>query len=78
MKIKLGSKVKCIVSGFEGIAVSEVKYLNGCMQYCVAGRSVDNKPGESLYIDHAQLEVIGEGVNVASKDTGGPNQYQPK
>lgn len=78
MEIKLGQKVRCIVSGYEGIATARVEYLNGCIQYCVAGRSVDNKPGETVYIDHAQLELAGEGVNVDAKDTGGPNQYQPK
>lgn len=77
MNIELGSKVKCIVSGFEGIATAEVKYLNGCKQYCVAGKSKDGKPGENLYIDHSQLEIVGKGVSITPKDTGGPNQYQP-
>jgi len=77
MDIRLGSKVKCIVSGYEGIATAEIKYLNGCKQYCVAGKSIDNKAGETLYIDHSQLEIIDDGIKVVQKDTGGPNQYQP-
>jgi hypothetical protein len=78
MEIKLGSKVRDIVSGFEGIATSEVKYLNGCKQYCVAGRSVEGKEGVNIYFDHAQLELVDEGITVKMSDTGGPSIYQPK
>lgn len=78
MEVKLGSKVRDVVSGFEGIATAEVKYLNGCKQYCVAGKSVDGKVPENLYFDDAQIEIIGEGINIEQKDTGGPSSYQPR
>lgn len=78
MDIKLGTKVRCMISGYEGIATAEIKYINGCKQYCVAGRSIDNKPGENVYIDHSQLEIVDGFVSVNPADTGGFNQYQPK
>ena len=33
--ITLGNKVRDKVTGMEGIAVSRVEYLNGCVQYAV-------------------------------------------
>lgn len=81
--IKLGQKVKDKVTGFEGIAVSRVEYLNGCIQYCV--KPFMTKKGEmpeGQYIDDNQLKVLGKGVWLDKKPNGGlmsdipPNQYQ--
>lgn len=76
--IKLGNKVEDIVSGFTGIATAKVEYLNGCIQYCVAAKSLEGKPGENVYFDVQQLKVVDEGVTVQSNVTGGPSIYQPK
>jgi len=70
--IKLGKKVKDIVTGFEGIAVSRVEYLNGCVQYGIKPKA---KKGcivleDATYIDAQQLEVIGKGVTVETRSTG--------
>ncbi len=78
MSIKLGNKVRCKISGFEGIATAKVEYINGCTQYCIAPRSKDNNIPENQYIDIQQLEVVDEGVTLGSKPTGGHNQYQPR
>jgi hypothetical protein len=79
MEIKLGSQVEDLVSGFTGIATARIEYLNGCTQYCIAPRAVDNKIVENQYFDHAQLKVIAEGsVKVDPYDTGGPSRYCPK
>lgn len=58
-QIILGSKVRDRVTGFEGIATARIKYLNGCIQYCV--EPVVDKEGKmpkSHYIDFGQLEII--------------------
>lgn len=79
MEIKLGKKVKDIVTGMEGIATARVEYLNGCVQYCVRPPiDKDGKLQECMYIDVQQLEVIGEGVTVGSVSTGGPQRDCPK
>jgi hypothetical protein len=78
MKIELGSEVTDKVSGFTGIATARVEYINGCTQYCVTPKCVDNKPAGSEYFDHAQLDVSGDGVIVNPSDTGGPSRYQPR
>lgn len=56
--VELGDKVKDKICGFEGIAISVTKYLNGCVQYEV--QPPVNKKGEyvsSLWIDEPQLIV---------------------
>jgi hypothetical protein len=69
--IKLGNQVKDIVTGFVGIAVSKVEYLNGCVQYCVKPPSKDGAMPDGQYIDIQQLELVGDGIAVQRKETGG-------
>ena len=80
-QIKLGQKVKCMVTGFVGIATARCEYLNGCVQYCVIPRTnaKENKMPEGLYIDVGRLKVVGEGVKVQpSKEVpGGPMPNTP-
>lgn len=71
--IRLGQTVKDRVTGFTGIAISRVEYLNGCVQFCVKPRM--RKSGEmpeGHYIDDVQLEVVGDGVSIPSEPGGGP------
>jgi hypothetical protein len=75
----LGKKVKCKITGFEGIATAKIKYLNGCVQYCVKPKvGKDGKMPDGEYIDIGQLEIVGDGVNIKSKDVGGPQRDCPK
>ncbi len=74
--IVLGNKVKDIVTGFTGIAISKAEYLNGCVRYCV--QPLVDKEGKYLkgeYIDEGQLVIVDNGT-LPSKDkkelTGGP------
>jgi len=89
-KIKLGNKVRCKITGFEGIATAKVEYINGCIQYCVKPKSIDNKMPDGEYIDVQELDVICE-VNIGVDDQlsknipfvtvdvlGGPQRDQPK
>lgn len=64
MEIPLGSKVRDITSGFEGIVTSRTEQLNGCIQYYVEP-PVDKKTGElgkGWSIDVESLKVISGGV----------------
>ena len=58
----IGQLMRCKVTGFEGIAVAKVEYLNGCVQYCLKPKSKDGKMLDGEYIDIQQLEKIGEGL----------------
>lgn len=69
--IKLGQQVRDVVTGYEGIAVAKVEYINGCVQFAVQPKATDGKLPESNYIDHQRLETIGAGPAMPSSDTGG-------
>jgi hypothetical protein len=74
MDIALGSKVFDRITGFEGIAVARVEYINGCVQYCVQPRvDKDGKVPDSQYLDDKRLEVVdAEVINITRLATGGP------
>jgi len=78
-KITLGNEVRDIVTGFKGIAVARVEYINGCVQYCVKPQTgEDNKMPEGEYLDVQQLEVVSDGVTLELIPTGGPQRDCPK
>ena len=78
MEFKLGSKLRDLVTGFEGVAIARVEYLNGCIQYClVPNVGEDGKMPSGEYIDLGQLEYVKNGVDVKASDTGGPQRYCP-
>lgn len=78
--IKLGNKVKDIVTGYEGIAVSKVEYLNGCVQYCVKPKiDADGKMPEGQYIDVQQLRFVESGLEeLEISPTGGVMSDTPR
>jgi hypothetical protein len=80
MDIRLGMKVRDVVTGFEGIVIARCEYLNGCLQYGVAPKQ---KKGEttmpdSIYIDFQRLEVVGDGVAPKDSRTGGTQRDAPR
>lgn len=85
--IKLGSKVKDVVSGFAGIVTGRAEYLTGCTQYLVSPAKVDKdgKIAESYWIDEGKLSVEAEPTKaIAAIGTqpqvanGGPQHDAPK
>lgn len=71
--IELGSRVKDIVTGFEGIAIAKCIYMNGCIRYEVQPRGLDkNKPIETLWVDESQLKAEGKITLPKGDDPGGP------
>jgi len=77
--ISLGNEVKDTVTGFTGTATSRIEYLNGCKQICIKPKMVkDGEMPEGQYIDIQQVEVVGQGVAVTQKPTGGDMMDTPK
>lgn len=71
--ITLGQKVRCKLTGIEGIATSRCEFLYGCVRVGVQGKA--NKEGKApdvQYIDEPQLAVIGKGVSVGEDYRHGP------
>ncbi|MBW2605922.1 MAG: hypothetical protein JRE28_16700 [Deltaproteobacteria bacterium] len=57
--VKLGDRVKDVISGFTGIAVAETKWLHGCCRICVQPPvDKDGKHQENQTFDEPQLEVL--------------------
>jgi len=79
-KFSLGDKVKCQVTGHEGIVIALNQWLNGCKQYCVKGKiDKDKKVPEGEWIDENQLKLVKADVlNIKKKPTGGPNKDQQR
>ncbi|HEX5137372.1 MAG TPA: hypothetical protein VFY93_10385 [Planctomycetota bacterium] len=76
--MKLGDMVRDPISGFEGIAVSETLYLNGCIRIGVQRKPRKGETYKSLedlkeFFDRDQLAVVKPGAfSLAKKRTGGP------
>ena len=85
-KIKLGDEVKDEVSGFQGIAISEHKYLEGCNRIGV--QPPVNEKGElpnahtfdgpTLTIIKKQVVKPSEANKPPSKRKGGPEKHMPE
>jgi len=59
--IKLGSEVKDFITGFKGIAIARIVYLNGCVQVQVQSKELkDGKIIKAEWIDEPQLICIKE------------------
>jgi hypothetical protein len=59
--IKLGSKVRDNITGFEGIAHYRVTTFSGLIRYCVQPKSDDpTKIVDAMELDHHSLEVLNE------------------
>ena len=79
--IKLGSRVRDKVTGYEGITTGYCTYLYGCGQYnIIPGLQSDGKLGESYWFDEGRIEVVGSGINpeeVKADKNGGPQRDSP-
>ena len=79
--INLGARVKDTITGFEGIAVSRVEHLYGCVRYSVQPTKLnkDGKPIENEWFDEAGLEVLVKKAVATSQETppAGPGNDPP-
>ena len=78
-KIELRDKVRDVVSGLIGIAVSEIRYISGCHQFGVQAPYKDGKMPSVEYIDAGQLVIVlKRAAVIEEEDPGGPQSYAPK
>ena len=82
-KISLGDQVKDIITGFVGIVVCKIEWLNGCWRVGVQSKKMkpEGVPSDIAYFDDTQMEIVKRfkknGLSkkvkeVGNKDTGGP------
>jgi hypothetical protein len=62
MTINLGSEVKDLVTGFQGIAVAKTQFLNGCYRISVQPpMTKEGKVPDNETFDEPQLKLVKEG-----------------
>ena len=73
--IKLGSKVRDVISGYEGIAVARNQHLNGCIGICIEGPLARDDKGvvrrDDLWVDEQRVAVIEVGAYQHQVDYAG-------
>jgi len=59
-RIELGDKVRCIYTGFEGIAVARTEFINGCIQISIAPKwdKKTNPVEQEMSLDSKSLKII--------------------
>lgn len=78
--LNLGDKVKCKITGYEGLLTSRIEHINGCWRYGIQGRiDKDGKVPDCVWVDAPQTELIEANVLArTSPNTGGPLSSTPK
>jgi len=77
--VRLGSKVRDTITGFQGIATGRTEWLYGCTRISVEPTTLhEGKPIESHWFDEQRIEVLEAGEPKVSSDSsatsGGPQR----
>jgi hypothetical protein len=77
--IRLGEKVRCRITGFEGTVVARYEFLAGCVRLEVTSPNLD-KDGKPLTVvfDEPQLEVVVATPAPKAEVTGGDRDASPR
>lgn len=68
-RIKLGMKVRDVLTGVEGTAIARTEWLHGCERITIQPEGVkDGKAFETHTVDEPQIEII----DATSKETAAP------
>lgn len=76
--IKLGSRVRDAITGFEGIAIARTEWIYGCSRIGVEATKLDEKgkPADAQWFDEQRIELVKEQAPPLSAQsdapTGGP------
>jgi hypothetical protein len=81
--IRLGQKVRDVVSGASGVAIARTEWLYGCLRITFQPPlDKDGKPCDSICVDEEQLEVLDQDpilrkLSVPATATGGGGRPDP-
>lgn len=60
-RIQLGDTIKDMITGFEGVAIAETRWLNGCRRWAILSRELkDGVPLEMQWVDTDQCAFVKE------------------
>ena len=74
------TKVKDVVTGFEGVIIARTEYMNGCRQLLVKPQRLNKDTGEQFdgsWIDITQLDIVKKAEKQEYRAAGGPQSQQP-
>jgi len=73
--IELGQEVKDKVTGFTGIAIAKLEFLNGCLQFCVQPKMKSNNADrpDGKYLDVEQLDVVSGSKKIKLNERDEPS-----
>lgn len=78
MTIKLGSKVRDILTGFEGIAVARTTFLYGCVRVCIESTEILKGEVVENWFDEQRVETVKKTKPKVSPESsagaGGPQR----
>jgi hypothetical protein len=74
MRINLGDKAACTITGFTGICVARTEWISGCTRVTLQPAvDKDGKVPDGQTFDEPMLKVVKAGaIALGPKDTGGP------
>lgn len=59
--IKLGHRVKDVITGLEGVATGRCTYINGCIQILIRPQGLhEGKPIDGQWVDEQRIKVVEE------------------
>jgi hypothetical protein len=84
MKVELGSKVRDMITGLEGVVMARTEYLTGCAHIAIMPQKLTDKGEipEYQWIDETRAEILSDNAvklkEPAKKDSlGGPEPNAP-
>lgn len=73
--LRLGEKVKDMVTKFVGVAIRRVTFLNGCVYYAVIDEDTKGDKGpQEMFMEWKRLDTVGAGVTKAIAAKGPETQ----
>lgn len=81
-KFDFGDKLRCKITGFEGIVICMTKWQTGCVRYGLKSPQLkDGKPMDVEFFDEPEVELAEPAViepPAPSKIPGGPKPNPPR
>lgn len=77
--IEMGSKVRDVITGFEGIVTGRCEYITGCSRLLITPRCDDaSKQSQGNWFDIDRVEQVDESrLILASRTANGPGLPAP-
>lgn len=76
--MQLGTKVRDVITGVEGIVTGKVAYITGCSQVLIQPAAKDGAKVESMWCDVDRCETVDATPIVLPRTSNGADREAPK